>query len=1370
MAELAGIFVSPLVLVFFEKVASREFVDFFRRQKLDQTLFNKLKMALLSVNVVFEDAEEKQLTNPNVKEWLDLLRDAIYDAEDILDEIDTEAMRCNWKFHWHEDILDEVRKAISNSLKVPFVKKIEPKIKQVLERLEYLVRQKDVIGLKEGVQGKPSERLPTTSLVEESGICGREDDKKKIINSLFSDDVSGNKLFVIAIVGMGGLGKTTLTQLVYNDERVKEYFELKAWVCVSDDFDVFKVTKAILERVCSSVDNGDGKSLDWLQTTLKESLTGKKFLLVLDDVWNDNYMKWEALSNPFRFGAQGSRVLVTTREERVASVMQTTLTYNLKPLPEKECWSLFVRHAFRGSISDMHPELESIGRQIVGKCKGLPLAVKTIGALLWSKVNADDWNRILKSEVWDMPTTEIIPALRLSYKYLPSHLKRCFAYCSIFPKDYFFFKKQLVLLWMAEGLLQKSKDKTMEQVGDEYFFDLVSRSLLFQQYSSLYDSDQFGMHDLVNDLARFVSGQFIFRLEGGNSLQVTNKTRHLSIVEKTVTLEAIYEAKGLRTFLPLDGRNGIARRKFTHDHFWPMFRFLRVLSFEWDSDLTELPDSIGKIRHLRYLDLSSTPIRKLPDSICKLCNLQTLILRYCLSLTVLPRDMHKLVSLRHLALIGSAITEMPLHLGRLKCLQTLDKFVVNKDCGSSIGELGNLEDIGGFLFITKLQNVKSPADALDARLKDKKHLTSLKLEWHDTTSNISESDQITVLKNLQPHTNLKTLRISNYGGKSFPDWIAHPSFSKIVDLFLYNCKYCHILPSFGQLHSLQKLSIIGFHGIARVGMEFYGNDSSTFKPFEALKFLEFQQMPDWKNWLCFDSENEGEAAFPRLEELRIVRCPKLTGGLPIHLPSLARLEIDECSQLAASLPRSPTLRQLKLTNVNEVLLNELPSGLQKLVLKGSDALRSLPEGMMDSSSPLQELKIDGCCSLMLLSDDGLPSTLKSLTISNCKMLEFPVDFNYSSLKELYLENSCDSLRCFHVNLIAKIDIFTINGCENLESLINSEQHENDLAASIIRIKNCPNFVSFPDGGLRAQKLKTFEIFHCGNLRSLPDKMHLLLPSLESLSICYCPMLQSFGEGGLPTNLESLSISLCPMLQSIGEGGLPINLESLYIYKCPMLQPIGEGGLPTNLGSLSIYNCPMLQSFGEGGLPTNLKSLSINQCPMLQSFGEGGLPTNLKSLSISQCPMLQSFGEGGLPTNLESISIAGCDKLVACRTTWGLQKLPSLQRLSIYGYGICEDVKSFPEPDLLPMTLTSLTISGFSNMTSLDKKGLQRLTSLERMYIHDCPNLKFVPKNGFPASISSLEIRGCPLLEKQLQNKKGKEWRKVAHIPNIEIGF
>ncbi|GLT53955.1 hypothetical protein SLA2020_271890 [Shorea laevis] len=250
MAEIATIFVSPFLQVFFERMASGEFVNFFQRQKLSDKLLWKLKTTFLTLNAVLEDAEELQVTKPVVKEWLDELKDTVYDAEHVLDEIATEALRSELDAEF-QTTASKVRMSIC-AFRNSFAKKIEPKIKDLLERLETLAQQKDVIGLREGVGGKSSERLPTTSLVEESDICGRNDDKEAIINMLLSDDARGNEMGVIAIVGMGGIGKTTLAQLVYNDKRVKEHFKLEAWVCVSEEFDVFKVTKTILEAVTSS--------------------------------------------------------------------------------------------------------------------------------------------------------------------------------------------------------------------------------------------------------------------------------------------------------------------------------------------------------------------------------------------------------------------------------------------------------------------------------------------------------------------------------------------------------------------------------------------------------------------------------------------------------------------------------------------------------------------------------------------------------------------------------------------------------------------------------------------------------------------------------------------------------------------------------------------------------------------------------------------------------------------------------------------------------------------------------------------------------------------------------------------------------------
>uniref|UniRef100_A0A2N9GH39 Uncharacterized protein n=1 Tax=Fagus sylvatica TaxID=28930 RepID=A0A2N9GH39_FAGSY len=306
------------------------------------------------------------------------------------------------------------------------------KIKEINTRLQEIVTQKNDLQLRDYVEGRTKtrvrSRVPATSLVNKDHMYGRDEDKKAIVDLLLSGELSNTRLglcfSVIPILGMGGLGKTTLAQLVYNDDNVSRYFDLKAWVCISEDFDIARVTKEILQDITYETCNDN--DLNLLQRKLKEQLSGKKFLLILDDVWNENNDDWSELCKPFEFGAQGSKIIVTTRNDGVSSTMGVTRPYKLKELSNDACLTVFTQNAFGSTNFSAHPELEEIGQKILKRCNGSPLAAKVLGGLLCTTHNRDEWELVLNSKIWDIPEgkSNIFPALKLSYQYLPSHLKR----------------------------------------------------------------------------------------------------------------------------------------------------------------------------------------------------------------------------------------------------------------------------------------------------------------------------------------------------------------------------------------------------------------------------------------------------------------------------------------------------------------------------------------------------------------------------------------------------------------------------------------------------------------------------------------------------------------------------------------------------------------------------------------------------------------------------------------------------------------------------------------------------------------------------------------------------------------------------------
>ncbi|KHN37686.1 Putative disease resistance RPP13-like protein 1 [Glycine soja] len=899
---VGGALLSAFLQVAFEKLASPQVLDFFHGKKLDETLLRKLKIKLQSIDALADDAERKQFADPRVRNWL----------------LET-CTGCTCK----------VPNFFKSSPASFFNREIKSRMEKILDSLEFLSSQKDDLGLKNasgvGVGSELGSEVPqisqSTSLVVESDIYGRDKDKKMIFDWLTSDNGNPNQPSILSIVGMGGMGKTTLAQHVFNDPRIQETkFAVKAWVCVSDDFDAFRVTRTILEAITKSTD--DSRDLEMVHGRLKEKLTGKRFLLVLDDVWNENRLKWEAVLKHLVFGAQGSRIIATTRSKEVASTMRSR-EHLLEQLQEDHCWKLFAKHAFQDDNIQPNPDCKEIGTKIVEKCKGLPLALKTMGSLLHNKSSVREWESILQSEIWEFSTecSGIVPALALSYHHLPSHLKRCFAYCALFPKDYEFDKECLIQLWMAENFLQcPQQGKSPEEVAEQYFNDLLSRS----------DDDQ--------------------------AKDTPKATRHFSVAINHIRdfdgFGTLCDTKKLRTYMPTSGRMKPDSR------------------YRWQSWHCNL-------KYLRSLDLSNTEIVKLPESICSLYNLQILKLNCCGSLKELPSNLHKLTDLHRLELTYSGVRKVPAHLGKLKYLQVLmSPFKVGKSREFSIQQLGEL-NLHGSLLIQNLQNVENPSDAIAVDLKNKTHLVEVELEWDsdwNPDDSTKERDEI-VIENLQPSKHLEKLRMRNYGGKQFPRWLLNNSLLNVVSLTLENCQSCQRLPPLGLLPFLKELLIERLDGIVSINADFFGSSSCSFTSLESLKFFD---MKEWEEWEC----KGVTGAFPRLQRLSIEDCPKLKGHLPEQLCHLNYLKISGWDSLTTiPLDMFPILKELdlwKCPNLQRISQGQAHNHLQTLNVIECPQLESLPEGMHVLLPSLHHLVIYDCPKVEMFPEGGLPSNLKEM--------------------------------------------------------------------------------------------------------------------------------------------------------------------------------------------------------------------------------------------------------------------------------------------------------------------------------------------------------------------------------------------------------
>jgi hypothetical protein len=1219
------------------------------------------------------------------------------------------------------------------------MKEMGAELQKILEKLERLLKHKGDLRHIEGTGGGRPLSEKTTPVVDESHVYGREADKEAIMEYLLTkNNTNGANVGVIPIVGMGGIGKTTLAQLIYNDERVKQCFQLRAWVWASQQFDVARIIEDIIKKIKART--SPTKEPD---ESLMEAVKGKKLLLVLDDAWNIEYNEWDKLLLPLRYVEHGSMIVVTTRDEYVAKVTQTVIpSHRLNLISDEDCWKLFARVAFSGVNSGAVSHLEAFGREIVRKCKGSPLAAKTLGGLLHSVGDVKQWEKISKSSMWGSSNEDIPPALTLSYYYLPSHLKRCFAYCAIFPKGYVFEKDALITEWMAHGFLFQSRGVEMEDIGKKYFDDLVSRS--FFQQSLDYPSD-FSMHDIISDLAEYASGEFCFKLginesgsglEGEHSWSLPERTRYLSI-----TSAAAYGG-GLRILRSIHGVQHL-RALFPPHIFWeddtealndilPNLKRLRMLSLCHLKDISsQWLNSIGNSKHLRHLNLSCTAIERLPENVCTLYYLQSLLLKECRHLMELPSNISNLVSLQHLDIEGTNLEEMPPKMWKLTKLRILESYIVGKDSGSSMKELGKLSHIRKKLSIRNLRDVANAQDALDANLKGKKKIEELGLTWDGNTDDTQHERE--VLERLEPSENVKQLVITGYGGTTFPGWLGKSSFSKMVKLTLSGCKNCIHLPPVGQLPSLEKLQIKGFDEVVAVGPEFYGSDSSMEKPFKSLKILKFEGMRNWQEW-----NTDVAGAFPHLAKLLIADCPELTNALPSHLPCLLSLSIEECPQLVVSIPEAPLLTEIRVSagDGRRIIGLAGPSRTSRYYYTMPCHLPERPQhGISDQpSTPCLHFRRD----------------------PQLKGMEQMSHLDPSLFADIKIEE-CSSLKSCQLDLLPQVSALTIEHCPNLESLRIGERPVPALCH--LTISHCPNLVSFPEGGLAAPDLTSLVLEGCLYLKSLPENMRSLLPSLQDLQLRSLPQVDSFPEGGLPFKLNILYIVDCIKLKVCGLQALPS--LSCFRFTGNDVESFDEETLPSTLTTLKINRLENLKSLDSKELHhlTSLQRLSIQDCPKLESISEQALPSSLEYLYLRNLESLDYMGLHHL-TSLYTLKIRSCPKLEyiskqvlpSSLEYQGLHHLTSLRNLSIESYPTLESISERALP-------SSLEYLHLCKLESLDYIGLQHLTSLHKLKIGSC--LKLESLQGLPSSLEFLQLW-------DQQDRDYKELRDLTSLRKMKI--
>nr|CAD41827.2 OSJNBb0085C12.6 [Oryza sativa Japonica Group] len=1085
-AAIGWLVESVLGSLFTDKLSS-----WLRRVNLDDNV-EELVSEMRNVAVVLEAAKGMKVGDQNEPMAGSLLhlKDLLYDADDVLDKLDY----CRLQ----EQIIKDARGDVSKGLKINGLK--SPEASNLSHR-----------------STARATNSTTTSYVLEPIVYGRPTEIESIKNLIMSNRSDG--MIVLPIVGNGGIGKTTLAQQIYKDSEIRKS-AIKIWIHVSDKFDLHKVTREILECVSKKKQ----KETSNFNQDLEENMKSKRFLIVLDDVWDVTTDCWNKLLAPLRANhvnpskekvTGNSMVIVTTRKNTTAKLCGTVGSINLEGLKDDDIWSLFKAYAFGSDKHSNNPILQNLGRKIAKELNGNPLAAKTVGSLLRRNLTVDHWSSIIENEEWKslQHTDGIMHTLKFSYDHLPSHLQQCFSYCSLFPKGYSFSEAQLIQIWIAQGFVEKSSEK-LEQKGWEYLAELVNSGFFQQVENEWPSSEDIVLHDLMHDLARMVSKTECATIDGSECEKLAPSIRHLSIVTDSAYSE--------------DPHGNISRNEEFEK------RLLKVMSRKGE----ELPssDSNGSPSSEYFTDIISNEViyglephhslkhNGVTSPTClatSLTSLQTLYLENCGKWQILSLErlclLKKLVLIRMSNVVEVSICsleelvliKMPklkrcfctsirnlndnLRVLMIKTCPALEVFPLFDNC-----QQFKIEQPSWLFRLSKLVIHKCPHLHVHNPLPPSTNVSKLSITGVSTLPTVEWSRGI--------------LRIGVLDDSDDPSVIDEPSDQLITlddkalqDLDLYECEQITGL-SIGEEESSQpnlmstpETLSLGHQGDSPTSSARDGLVRIPLNLISSLKHIYIGDCPG----LTYNGNDEGFAKLTSLESLRIMNGAKLLSSL-VHGNGY-----DERKNIKL-IPLSLEVLELRGYDLPEEVVPDFlrnPIRLKKLSVMDTLSLKYL---QLQSCTALEELEIVNCESLATL--EGLQSlrSLKNLIIWGCPILP---QWLWSSLEQVQeLLPRLERLK------IQDASVLTTSFCKHLTSLqrltlfacnweLVRQTDEQDIALQLLT------------------SLQELSFTCCRNLGDFPVDLYSL-PSLKRLNIYYCKDISRLPEKGLPPSLEELDINDC----------------------------------------------------------------------------------------------------------------------------------------------------------------------------------------------------------------------------------------------------